>query len=149
MCQYFSIIILLTIILRISVGIILLVNYWVWQLWTLKCHLLTLLTSKSNSNTNDRLIDPILAECRNSLLAFHEVKMQLSYREANRAVDLLAKVGCVVKLFLFWLYLYPSNDVITILSLDPFDSDELYYLALMLIPNNNNNNNKTTTTWCL
>ena len=55
----------------------------------------------SNSPTN-RLFNPILNECKGSLRAFQEVKIQHCFRKANKAVDLLPP-----SYLLFYLCLSP------------------------------------------
>ena len=67
-----------------------------------------LLSSNSYSN---RLFNPISNDYRSSLWAFQEIKIQHYFREANKVVDLLTKVGCH-QATPFLTYFYPPNDVI-------------------------------------
>ena len=51
-----------------------------------------LLSSPSNSN---RLTQPLVNDCRDTLQAFQQVRLLHCYKEANTAADSLAKIGCV------------------------------------------------------
>nr|POE89082.1 putative ribonuclease h protein [Quercus suber] len=60
-----------------------------------------LLSSPSNFN---RLTQPLVNDCRDTLQVFHKVQLLHCYREANRAADSLAKIGCAqMELFFFLL----------------------------------------------
>lgn len=50
-----------------------------------------LLSSPSCSN---RLTQPLVNDCRDTLQAFQQVHLLHCFREANRAADSLAKIGC-------------------------------------------------------
>ena len=52
---------------------------------------INLLSSPSNSN---RLTQPLVNDCRDTFQAFQRVHLLHCYREANRATDSLAKIGC-------------------------------------------------------
>ena len=60
----------------------------------IECDALEAVKLLSNNLVSNMLFNSILNECRNSLQTFHEVKIQHCYREANKAADHLAKVGC-------------------------------------------------------
>ena len=47
----------------------------------------------SNTKATNRLTQPIMDACRTILQAFQEVQLQHCYRETNKAVDFLAKLG--------------------------------------------------------
>nr|XP_023882721.1 uncharacterized protein LOC111995064 [Quercus suber] len=47
----------------------------------------------SSSSSTNRLTRPLVAECRDIFQAFQQVQLCHCYREANHAVDLLAKIG--------------------------------------------------------
>ena len=66
-----------------------------------------LLSSNSYSN---RLFNLILNDYRSSIWAFQEIKIQHCFREANKAIDLLAKVGYYQATPLL-TYFYPPNDL--------------------------------------
>ena len=60
----------------------------------IECDALKAVKLLSNNSVSNMLFNSILNECRNSLQTFHEVKIQHCSREANKATDHLAKVGC-------------------------------------------------------
>ena len=47
----------------------------------------------SNTKANDRLTQPIVNDCKNILQAFQKVHLQHCYRETNKVVDFLVKLG--------------------------------------------------------
>ena len=50
-----------------------------------------LLSSLSNSN---KLTQPVVNDCKDTFQVFNQVQLSQCYREANRAADSLAKIGC-------------------------------------------------------
>lgn len=72
----------------------------------------------SSSTSTNRLTQPLVAECRDTLQAFH---LNHCFREANQTVDLLARMGCSQQ-EAFVFYIMPPLFMLDILSFDNANS---------------------------
>ena len=73
-----------------------------------------LLSSPSNSN---RLTQPLVNDCRDTLQAFQQVRLLHCYKEANNAADSLAKIGSAQS-ELFVSFVTPPLSVMEVLNYD-------------------------------
>ena len=73
-----------------------------------------LLSSSSNSNRQTQLL---VNDCRDTLQVFNQVQLNHYYREANRAADSLAKIGCA-QAKCFVSFVTPPLSVMKALSFD-------------------------------
>ena len=73
-----------------------------------------LLSSPSNSN---RLTQPLVIDCKDTLQVFNQVQLIHYYREANRAADSLAKIGCA-QTKCFVSFVTPPLSVMEVLNFD-------------------------------
>ena len=71
----------------------------------------------SNTKATNRLTQPIVDTCRTILQAFQEVQLQHCYRETNKAIDFLAKLGhSLSEPFVY--YMTPHFGIMEVLSND-------------------------------
>ncbi|KAK9995840.1 hypothetical protein SO802_020526 [Lithocarpus litseifolius] len=78
----------------------------------------TLISSPTSTN---RLTQPLVAECRDTLQAFHQVQLNHCFREANQAADSLARMGCS-RQEAFVFYFMPPLFMLDVLSSDNANS---------------------------
>ena len=71
----------------------------------------------SHTKATNRLTQPIVDYCRNTLQAFQEVQLQHCFRKTNCAADFLAKLGHS-QLDHFVYYVSPPFGVMEVLTID-------------------------------
>lgn len=87
------------------------------KIGTSSCLLLEVITHLSNSKATNRLTQPIVDYCRNTLQAFQVVHLQDYFKETNRAADFLAKLGHS-QLDPFVYYVSPPFGIMEVLTND-------------------------------
>ncbi|KAL0000725.1 hypothetical protein SO802_014506 [Lithocarpus litseifolius] len=75
----------------------------------------------SSAASTNRLTQPLVVECRNTLQAFHQVWLNHCFKEANQAVDSLARMGSS-RQEAFVYYITPPMFMLDILSFDNTNS---------------------------
>ena len=71
----------------------------------------------SSPSCYNRLTQPLVNDCRDTLQAFQQVHLLHCFREANRAADSLAKIGCA-QMELFVSFVTPPLYVMEVLIYD-------------------------------
>ena len=75
-----------------------------------------------NYSYDNRIISPIMDDCRQLVLCFQQIQIKHCYRQANRCADMLAKMGVEQEIELLNLLSLPM-DILQILQ---DDKDGLY-----------------------